>query len=173
MSTRKANFVTLDELMDEVGVDVTRFFFLMRHMNSHLNFDLSLAKTQSDENPVFYIQYAHARICSILGFGAEKNIVPDDSADLKLLTEPESLDLIKHLVQYPANVLSSGESYEPHRLVNYLTETATYFHKFYTEHRVITEDPALTQARLALCQATRIILASGCHLLGIAAPEKM
>jgi len=173
MSTRKANFVTLDELMDEVGADVTRFFFLMRHMNSHLNFDLSLAKTQSDENPVFYIQYAHARICSILSFGTEKGIESDDTADLSLLTEPESLDLIKHLLQFPASILSSGESYEPHRLINYLTETATYFHKFYTEHRVVTDDRDLTQARLALCQATRIILASGCDLLGIDAPEKM
>ncbi len=173
MSTRKANFVTLNELMDEVGVDVTRFFFLMRHMNSHLNFDLSLAKTQSDENPVYYIQYAHARICSILNFGLEKGIEPDNSADISLLEEQESLDLIKHLLQFPANVLSSGQSFEPHRLVNYLTDTATYFHKFYTEHRVITDKHDLTQARLALCQATRIILATGCNLLGIAAPQKM
>jgi arginyl-tRNA synthetase len=173
MSTRKANFVTLDELMDEVGVDVTRFFFLMRHMNSHLNFDLTLAKTQSDENPVFYIQYAHARICSILSFGSEKGIEPDEKADLSLLKETESLDLIKHLLQYPAVVQSAGENYEPHRIVNYLTETATSFHKFYTVHRVVTDDPDLTQARLALCLATRIILASGCELLGISAPQKM
>ncbi len=173
MSTRKANFVTLDELMDEVGEDVTRFFFLMRHMNSHLNFDLTLAKTQSDENPVYYVQYAHARICSIISFGEEKNISYDENADLGLLKTEEELDLIKHLVEYPKIIQSSALNFEPHRMVHFLIDTATYFHKFYTECRVISDNLLLTQARMALCEATRIILANGSHLLGINAPERM
>lgn len=173
MSTRKANFITLDELMDEVGEDVTRFFFLMRHMNSHLNFDLSLAKTQSDENPVYYVQYAHARICSIIKFGEEKNIHMNENPDLFLLDKEEEIDLIKFLLKYPGIIEASAENFEPHRLVNYLIECATLFHKFYTEHRVISEDVNLTYARHALCQATRIILANGCRLLAINAPERM
>jgi arginyl-tRNA synthetase len=173
MSTRKANFVTLDELMDEVGEDVTRFFFLLRHMNSHLNFDLTLAKTQSDENPVFYVQYAHARICSIVRFGQEKNISFNDDPDLTLLNMDEELDLIKHLIDFPETIEFSAINYEPHRLVHFLIETATLFHKFYTVCRVITDDTKLTQARLALCEATRIVIYNGCQILGISAPEKM
>jgi len=173
MSTRKANFVTLDELMDEVGEDVTRFFFLMRHMNAHLNFDLILAKTHSDENPVFYVQYAHARICSIINFGEEKNITFKKDPDLSLLISEEELDLIKHLLNFPATIEQSAHSFEPHRLVHYLIDTATLFHKFYTLCRVISDDQKLTQARLALSEATRIVLYNGCKILGITAPEKM
>jgi len=173
MSTRKANFVTLDELMDVVGEDVTRFFFLMRHMNSHLNFDLTLAKTQSDENPVFYVQYAHARICSIIRYGQEKNIIFEDDPQLTLLDSEEELTLIKHLITFPSTIEYSALNYEPHRLVHYLIDTATLFHKFYTIYRVITDDIPLTQARLALCEATRIVLFNGCKILGITAPEKM
>lgn len=173
MSTRKANFVTLDELIDEVGEDVTRFFFLMRHMNSHLNFDLTLAKTQSDENPVFYVQYAHARICSIVRFGQEKNITFEKNPELTLLDSEEELDLIKHLIFFPATIENSAHNFEPHRLVHYLIDTATLFHKFYTICRVISDDTQLTQARLALCEATRVVIYNGCRILGITAPEKM
>ncbi len=173
MSTRKANFVTLDELMDEVGEDVTRFFFLMRHMNSHLNFDLTLAKTQSDENPVFYIQYAHARICSIIRFGQEKDVTFMDAPELNLLKTEEELDLIKHLIDFPSTIEFSAVNFEPHRLVHFLIESATLFHKFYTVCRVITDDAKLTQARLALCEATKIVIYNGCQILGISAPEKM
>jgi arginyl-tRNA synthetase len=173
MSTRKANFITLDELMDEVGEDVTRFFFLMRHMNSHLNFDLTLAKTQSDENPVYYVQYAHARICSIVRFGREKGIVFDQDPDLSVLKSDEEMDLIKHLIAYPAIIESSALSFEPHRLVHYAIESATLFHKFYTVCRVVTDDTKLTQARLALCEATKIVLFNACQVLGINAPERM
>jgi arginyl-tRNA synthetase len=142
-------------------------------MNSHLNFDLSLAKTQSDENPVYYVQYAHARICSIIKFGEEKDIHFLDNPDLSLLNKGEEIDLIKFLLQYPQIIEASAVNFEPHRLVNYLIECATFFHKFYTECRVITEDTSLTQSRLALCQATRLILANGCRLLAINAPEGM
>lgn len=173
MSTRKANFITLDELMDEVGADVTRYFFLMRSMSSHLNFDLTLAKKQSDENPVFYIQYAHARICSILKLAESKNISPDGRANLNLLTEPEEINLIKHLIQFPNVVQASALSYELHRLTNFLFDLATLFHKFYTECRVIGDDIPITMARLSLIDATRHVLANGLGLLGISAPDRM
>ncbi len=173
MSTRKANFVTLDELMDEVGVDVTRYFFLMRSMNSHLNFDLTLAKKQSEENPVFYIQYAHARICSILKLAETRKIDLNAAADLALLQAPEEINLIKHLVHFPQVVESSALNYEPHRLVNYLYDLATYFHKFYTECRVIGDDLQLSRARLALIDAARLVLANGLGLLGVTAPDHM
>jgi len=173
MSTRKANFVTLDELMDEVGVDVTRYFFLMRHMNAHLNFDLGLAKTQSDENPVFYIQYAHARICSIIALTIERGVNRQSDLQPELLNSNEELSLIKHLIQFPEIVHSAAEYFEPHRLINYLFELANLFHKFYTLCRVISDDQALTTARLALIDATRMVIANGLKLLGVTAPEKM
>ncbi len=173
MSTRKANFVTLDELMDEVGVDVTRYFFLMRSMSSHLNFDLTLAKKQSDENPVFYIQYAHARICSILKLAEEKNIRLQEIPELSVLQKEEEINLIKHLAHFPAIITAAAQNYEPHRLTNYLFDLATLFHKFYTECRVIGDDQRLTLARLALIDATRHILANGLKLLGISAPNHM
>ncbi len=173
MSTRKANFVTLDELMDEVGVDVTRFFFLMRHMNAHLNFDLALAKTQSDENPVFYIQYAHARICSISELAVEKGIEIKDDCDLTRLTMPEEINLIKYLINFPTLIEAAALNFEPHRLTNYLFETASLFHKFYTVCRVLTDDPTLSKARLSLINAVRIILANGLRILGISAPDHM
>lgn len=173
MSTRRANFVTLDELLDEVGSDVTRYFFLMRSMSSHLNFDLTLAKKQSDENPVFYIQYAHARICSILKLAREKEIDLNASPELSLLSTPEELNLIKHLIRFPQLVQACAKDFETHRLANYLFDLATLFHKFYTERRVISDNVPLSQARLALIDATRHVLANGLGLLGISAPDHM
>ncbi len=173
MSTRKANFITLDELMDDVGVDVTRYFFLMRHMNAHLNFDLALARTQSDENPVFYIQYAHARICSILDLAAERGYAVNESPELEQLTAAEELQLIKHLISFPQTVEASALKYEPHRLVTYLFELASLFHKFYTVCRVLSEDKKLSVARLQLIKAVKIVIANGLNLLGISAPEHM
>jgi len=179
MSTRKANFVTLDELIDEVGTDVTRYFFLNRSMSAHLNFDLSLAKTQSDENPVFYVQYAHARICSIIRHAKKQGIDPESDADISLLKAPEEINLIKSLLLYPQIVEVSARKFEPHRIPSYLEEVATIYHRF--QHagkrdsglRVVTEDIPMTMARLALCRATRIVLADGLSLLGISRPEKM
>lgn len=179
MSTRKANFVTLDELMDEVGADVTRYFFLNRSMSSHLNFDLTLAKTQSDENPVYYVQYAHARICSIIRFAEQEGIAMSEDADLTLLVTPEEVNLIKMLLQYPAYVLNAAKEFEPHRITNYLEEVAMVYHRFQhsgkkEDHlRVVTDNVPMTQARLALCKATRVVLANGLELLGISRPEKM
>ncbi len=173
MSTRKANFITLDELMDDVGVDVTRYFFLMRHMNAHLNFDLALARTQSDENPVFYIQYAHARICSILDLAAERGYAVHEAPELERLAAAEELQLIKHLISFPQTVEASAVKYEPHRLVTYLFELASLFHKFYTVCRVLSEDKKLSVARLQLIKAVKIVIANGLDLLGISAPEHM
>ena len=173
MSTRKANFVTLDELMDEVGADVTRWFFLMRSMESHLNFDLGLAKTQSDENPVYYNQYAHARICSILRNAEEKKVKYINRETLYRLTNTSEFQLIKKLMEFPNLVQRCTEEYTPHQLTQYLSEVSTAFHKFYTECWVLTEDNELSQARLALCLATRTVLANGFKILGVTAPEKM
>jgi arginyl-tRNA synthetase len=175
MSTRKANFVTLDELIDDVGVDVTRYFFIMRGMNTHLNFDIGLAKTQSDENPVFYIQYAHARICSIIALAESKKIdTKNNKRDIiEKLVKKEETNLIKELLLFPETVKSCAEVLEPQRMVNYLFNLAATFHRFYTECRVLTEDDNLTMARLALIDATRIVIANALRILGISAPNKM
>jgi arginyl-tRNA synthetase len=172
MSTRKANYVTLDELFDEVGADAARYFFLMRRMESHLDFDLDLAKKKSDENPVFYVQYAHARICSILEHSKEKGVVRA-AGNLLLLKEPEEIKLIKSLLEFPELVQGAAQSREPHRIPTYLQELSGIFHNFYHQHRVVTEDQALSNARLDLCQATRTVIANGLGLLGVSAPEKM
>ncbi len=179
MSTRKANFVTLDELMDEVGVDATRYFFLNRSMSTHLNFDLSLAKTQSEENPVYYVQYAHARICSILRYAQQQGIDIECKTDLSLLKAREEIDLMKTLMIFPDVVTSAVREFEPHRIPTYLEEVATVYHRF--QHagkkndalRVVTDDIPLTLDRLALCRATQIVLANGLTLMGISKPERM
>ncbi len=173
MSTRKANFITLDWLTDETGSDVVRFFFLMRSMGAHLNFDLDLAKKESDENPVFYLQYAHARISSIIRKGHEAGLDYNENVDLSILKDKEETDLIKILLQFPETVLLTGESYEPHRLITYLNDVATVFHKFYHGHYVIGVEKHLGEARLALCVATKIVLKNAFDILGISAPEKM
>ena len=173
MSTRKANFITLDELIDEVGADVVRYFFLMRGIGSHLNFDLKLAKEQSDENPVYYLQYAHARIASIIRLAESKGVDVNRSYDLSLLTQPEEISLIKLLSEFPDMVESCAITYEPHRLTEYLHDVAGSYHKFYHEHRVVGEDLKITAARITLCLATKTVLANGFAILGINAPEKM
>lgn len=179
MSTRKANFVTLDELMDEVGVDVTRYFFINRSMSSHLNFDLTLAKTQSEENPVYYVQYAHARISSILRKAEKEHVDIHTTPDLSLLEYPEEMDLIRILLSFPRVVREAVQWFEPHRIPNYLEEVATAYHRF--QHagkqdknlKVISKNVPFTLARLALCMATKTVLANGLGLLGISAPERM
>ncbi len=173
MSTRKANYITLDELIAEVGADVVRYFFLMRSMTSHLNFDLGLAKQQSDENPVYYLQYAHARICSIMRKAEEEGKKIRGDANLELLTDEHELDLVKLLLQFPETIEYCAGTFEIHRLAEYLQEVATAFHKFYHNCRVVSEDEALTQARLSLCRATKAVLRNGFSVIGISAPEKM
>ena len=173
MSTRKANYVTLSELIEEVGKDVVRYFFIMRGMKSHLNFDLELAKTEGDENPVFYLQYAHARISSILRNASVKGLSNTDDADLSLLSEEETLALISTLSEFSEFCILCGKTMEPQTLTTYLQRLATAFHKFYTVRRVISNDKALSKARLALVQAVKIVLANGLNLLGISAPDRM
>ncbi len=173
MSTRKAEYVTLQELIESVGVDVVRYFFIMRGMQSHLNFDLELATKESEENPVYYLQYAHARICNIIKFGKEAGVISDHKLDLSLLVELSELRLIKEIIRFPEVAQSALEILEPQIIANYLQEVATSFHKFYTECRVITDDAELTTARLALVSATRVVLANGLTILGISRPERM
>ena len=173
MSTRKATYVTLDELMDEVGEDVTRYFFLMRSPNTHLEFDLDLAKEASDKNPVFYLQYAHARICSILRKAAETGLEAGSDADLSLLQHPSEQTLIKVMMDLPGIIGSAAESREPHRLSNYLRDVAVAFTQFYGNCRIIGEDDALARARLALAVGARQVLRNGLSVLGLSAPERM
>ena len=172
MSTRKANYITLDELIDEVGKDVVRYFFIMRNSTSHMNFDLDVAKQQSDENPVFYLKYAHARIASILRMVKEQNLNASfDNLDL-LNTETEQ-KLVKYLHKYPEEVMLAAKNYEPHKLANYLENLAALFHRFYTECRIIGSEKELAEARIALILAVKIVLKNGLNIFSIEAPEKM
>lgn len=172
MSKREGKYVTMDELLAEVGSDVIRFFFLQKSSDTHLNFDLSLAKEQSEKNPVFYVQYAYARISSILRKAKIKN--QKSRPDLSLLKEEAELGLIKQLVRLPEIIEDTANDYQVQRIPSFVLELATAFHQFYTECRVIDENnKALSEARLALVLATKIILESTLFLLGISAPEKM
>jgi arginyl-tRNA synthetase len=172
MSTRKANFITLDELIDEVGSDVVRYFFNMRSISSHLNFDLELAKTQSDENPVFYLQYAHARISSILKMVKGENL-ESSLENLNLLITEEEQNLLKKLHQFEDEILYDAENFESHRITAYLEELAALFHRFYTQCRIIGSERKLAEARIALCIATQHVLRNGLGILGVNAPERM
>ena len=173
MSTRKANFVTLDELVDEVGVDVVRYFFVMRSMNAHLDFDLDLATDQSDKNPVFYLQYAHARICNIISRANDLGVELNDSFNPSLLEHEDEIALLKYMSRFPDFLELAYENLEPQTVANYLQELSARFHKFYSHCRVITDDDQLTISRIAIIHASRIILANGFKILGISAPERM
>lgn len=170
MSKRTGTYVVLDELIEEVGLDVARFFFLTRSPDTHLNFDLDLAKEQSDKNPVFYVQYAHARICSIL---KKTDEVKSQTTNLQLLTHQSETDLIKKLLSFPEIVEDSALDYQVQRLPQYAVELATIFHQFYQNCRVISENKKMSESRLALVLATRTVLKNVLDLLGISAPEKM
>ncbi len=171
MSTRKGQYITLREVLDEVGIDASRFFFLMRKTNSHLNFDLETAKKQTPENPVYYIQYAHARICSIV----RQSQTRPDAATLAvhLLKEKEELALLKKLWQFSYILKICYLTADPYMLTVYLQEAAESFHKFYDKHKVLGTDIQLTQARLGLISAARIVLAQGLKLIGVSQPEQM
>ncbi|MEX0822000.1 MAG: arginine--tRNA ligase [Rhodothermales bacterium] len=173
MSTRKATYVTLDELMDEVGEDVTRFFFLMRSPNTHLEFDLDLAKEAGEKNPVFYLQYAHARICSILEKADEVGFEFRDDADMSLLEHEAEIALMKELLRLPEILERAAEAREAHQVANYLRDVAVAFTQFYGHCRIIGEEADIATARMALARATRIVLANGLRVLGISAPEQM
>jgi arginyl-tRNA synthetase len=175
MSKRKGEYVTMKELVDEVGPDCARFLFLIRRANTPLDFDLDLAKRQSDENPVYYVQYSHARICSILRFAVEQGVdlASISGKDTSELSEPEEVGLMKTLAKYPRVVGGSAGSREPHRLTDYCRELAADFHRFYHKHRVVSEEDGTNMGRLALCKAVAVVLRNAFSLLGISAPERM
>ncbi|HSG05306.1 MAG TPA: arginine--tRNA ligase, partial [Nitrospiria bacterium] len=175
MSKRAGELITLRDVLDEVGKDAALFFFLMRGLDSHLDFDLELAKEQSNENPVYYVQYAHARLSSVLRQAEERGIseTGPESADLSLLKEPEELKLIKRLAFFPELVEGAAEAMEPHRVTFYLQDLAGILHNYYFKHRFITDDLELSRARLVLVRATRTVMANALGLLGVSAPDRM
>lgn len=176
MSTRSGSFVTLRELREEVGDDAARFFYVMRKCEQHLDFDLDLAKSQSADNPVYYIQYAHARICSVMRQLAEQGLSHDPrngEAHLDRLAEPHELTLMDALARYPEVVEAAALAEEPHQLAHYLRELANAFHTYYNAHQFLVEDAELRDARLNLCLAARQVIANGLSLLGVSAPEEM
>jgi len=173
MSTRKANFITLDELKDELSSDIIRYFFIMRGANSHLDFDLDLAKDESEKNPVYYLQYANARISNLLK-RYDKEISVDSKIDYLLLKEKDEIALLKLLSEFPIKMEDVSHSLEPRKIATYLEEVAAAYHKFYGNHKVINpQNTDLSLARKKLCEATKIILTNGLSILGISAPERM
>lgn len=169
MSTRKGNFITLEKLIDDVGVDVVRYFFIMRSINSHLNFDLKLAKEKSEKNPIFYIQYAHARICTILD-----EISFNENPDLSLLNDNKEIKLIYFLIEFEELILKLSKNLEPQLLTNYLFDLASQFHKYYATCRIIdNENKQLTQSRIFLIKSVKTILSNGLNILGISCPKRM
>jgi len=175
MSKRAGDVISLSELVQEVGKDAARYFLLMRSHDSQLDFDLELAKSQSEENPVYYVQYAHARIAALLRNAEERGVVVPtaEDANLSLLVDEPELDLIKKLADWPEEVARAAFRHEPHRLSAFATELARLFHKFYTECRVLGDDEALSGARLALVSASKQVLGNLLHTMGIEAPERM
>ena len=173
MSTRKADFITLDDLVDELSVDIVRYFFIMRSMNTHLDFDLNLAKDQSDKNPVFYLQYAYARICNIIRYGENQGFKFSEKFDTTLLDESSEIKLLKLMSNFPTMMETALETLEPQTIAIYLQDLASSFHKFYGNCKVITDDKKLSQSRLGLINGAKIILSIGLSILGLSAPEKM
>ncbi len=175
MSTRAGEFVTLRELLEEVGRDATRFIFLTRRADSPLDFDVELAKKQSRENPVYYVQYAHARLASLFRKAKEAGIskISSEEADLSLLDTPEDFSLLKLLDYFPDTIEACVSKLEPHLLTFYLLDLATALHDYYTKHRFLSEDISRSQARLVLARAVKQVLATGLDLLGVSAPERM
>lgn len=174
MSTRSGEFITLREVLDEVGSDAARFFFLTKRSDSHLDFDLDLAKKQSSDNPVYYVQYAHARIASIFRIAQEKGIAADyTNADLNILNLPEEIALMKKLSDFPDVLSEAAQALEPHRITFYLMELAELFHSYYHDNKVLTEDAEVKKARLFLVEAIRLVISNGLTILGVSSPVRM
>lgn len=173
MSKRAGQIVEMDELIDEVGVDAARFYFVDRRISQPMDFDIELAKKQSDENPVYYVQMAHARICNIIRYAGEQGLEVPEEAPTETLGNAQELQVIKKLLDFPEVIQRVVQHTEPHRVTAYAQELATVFHRFYHENRVVTEDVPLSLARLMLARATRQVLANSFALLGISAPENM
>jgi arginyl-tRNA synthetase len=175
MSKRSGQYITLKELIDEVGKDAARFFFIMRASESHLDFDMDLAKSQSSDNPVYYVQYAHARICSILrqAVAQDVKVLRAFKINCYCLNQPAEIDLMRKIADFPGVVKAAAETLEPHRLTHYAIELAQLFHKFYGECRVLTEDVDIQNARIVLVNVTRIALRNVLEMIGVEAPERM
>jgi arginyl-tRNA synthetase len=175
MSKRKGDLVTMDELLDEVGIDAARYTLLTRSNDTPLDFDIELVKRQSLDNPVYYVQYAHARIASVIRYAEERGLmlVPFEDASPEELVHETELDLLRKLAELPEQVRLAASMRAPYRLTRYAAELAADFHRFYTECRVVTDDAALTQARLHLARGTRQVLANVLGLLGVSAPDSM
>lgn len=178
MSKRSDKVYSLDELIDDIGIDATQFFFIMRGANTHLDFDIELAKERSDKNPVYYLQYAHARTCGILRNAEEhlKDAVShsNDSDLIKLLINHDEIRLMKVLSRFPEEVLNSAASFEPHKIINYLNELAESFHRFYHNNRIVDpEKIEISLARIILCKATKQVFKNGFEIIGVSAPERM
>ena len=173
MSKRTGQSVTLNELMEEVGTDAARYFFLMRSLDSQLDFDLDLAKKKSNDNPVYYIQYAHARICSIFRQAEETKLVLGDKPELSLLTDPSEIDLIKKLEEYPEEVEKAAADYAPQRIARYSYDLAALFHSFDNKCRIMGVEPKLAEARLALVTVTAHVIRHSLGILGVSAPDHM
>ena len=173
MSKRAGEFVTLREVMDEVGADTTKFIFLTRRPDSHLDFDIEVAKRESSENPVYYVQYAHARINSIFKKATERGLSFKEPENVELLKEEEEFSLIKKLLFYPLMFEGAVREREPHRITFYLQELARLFHSYYSSHRVVSDDRELSTARLSLCRAVMTVINEGLSILGVTAPERM
>ena len=173
MSKRTGQSVTLNELMEEVGTDAARYFFLMRSLDSQLDFDLDLAKKKSNDNPVYYIQYAHARICSIFRQCKETGLSLSDKPELSLLTDESELDLIKKIEEYPEEIERAARDYAPQRIARYSYDLASAFHSFYNKCRIVGVEPKLAEARLALVTVTAHVIRHSLGILGVSAPEQM
>ena len=176
MSTRSGSFVTLRELREEVGKDAARFFYVTRKAEQHMDFDLELAKSQSKDNPVYYIQYAHARIASMLRKLEQEGIQVNRENGLEQLSANSveaEIDLAKRLTQYPSTLLNSAEQLEPHTMTHYLRDLASEFHTYYNSNKVLVDDQNVRDARVTLCVAVQQVIKNGLNLLGVSAPESM
>jgi arginyl-tRNA synthetase len=174
ISKRAGSYVTVRDLIEQVGRDAVRYFFVMRKGDSQLVFDIDLARSQSEENPVYYIQMAHARLCGIFRVGeVDRDAISGDDVDLTVLVEPEERELIKALADFPSMLTGAATTLEPHRLANWLEKTAALVHTWYHKHHVLNEPPAIMQARLVLANATRVVLSNALAVLGLSAPERM
>jgi arginyl-tRNA synthetase len=175
MSKRAGRIVSMRELVEDVGVDVAKFFFLMRKQSAHLDFDLDLARQETDENPVFYVQYAHARVSSLVRFGRERDyeLPSPDEVDLTDVSGGDARALVLLLADFPRLVDGAAQAREPHRLTTYLRDVSAAFHSYYHDHRIVTDDAETTLPRLFLSEATRVVLRNGLTILGVGAPDRM
>ncbi|MCU7557456.1 arginine--tRNA ligase [Macrococcus capreoli] len=173
MSKRTGNAITLRDIMDEVGIDAARYFLTMRSADTHFDFDMELAKSQSSDNPVYYAQYAHARICSMLRQAAENGIVPATDVDFSLITNEKAFELLKRIADFETVIEQAADARAPHRITNYIQDLAAHFHKFYNAEKVLTDDVEKSKAHVALIEAARITLQNALTLVGVTSPEKM